>query len=268
MNNPSFDKPFVGAVALVLAAVVFARPTAAADIHVVSSGGFAEALRELAPQFERATGHKLVLEWGPSMGVTNDAIPVRFERGEAMDVVVMVGSALGELVKSGRVVANSQVDLARSPIGVVVRKGARKPDIGSVEALRRVLLEAKSIAYSDSASGVYVSTELFRRLGIAEQVRAKARMIPAEPVAQVVARGEAELGFQQVSEILPVPGAELVGPLPAELQKITIFSAGVVAGSKVAQEAKALIAFLASSDAASVIARSGLEPIVGGRRPQ
>ena len=240
-----------------------ARAATAAEIRVVSSGGLSAAFRQLAPQFERATGNKLVVGWGPSMGTTDNAIPVRFQRGDAMDVVIMVGSALGDLVKQGKVVADSRVDLARSEIGVVVKKGAPKPDLSTADAVKRALLQARSIAYSDSASGVYVSTEMFQRLGIADQVKGKSRMIPAEPVARVVARGEAEIGFQQVSELLPVPGVDFVGKLPPELQKVTVFSAGVVAGSKVPREARALVAFLASADAAPVLARSGLDPIAG-----
>jgi molybdate transport system substrate-binding protein len=237
-----------------------------AEIRVVSSGGLSAAFRELAPQFERASGHRLVLGWGPSMGTTENAIPVRFRRGETMDVVIMVGSALGKLVEEGKVDAGSRVDLARSEIGMVVKQGARKPDLSSVEAVKRTLLEARSIAYSDSASGVYISTELFQRLGVADRVKDKSRMIPAEPVARVVARGEAEIGFQQVSELLPEAGVDFVGKLPPELQKITVFSAGVVTGSKVKEEARALIAFLASADAAAVIARTGLEPMARTER--
>jgi len=176
-------------------------------------------------------------------------------------VLIMVGAALGELAKEGKVVEGSRVDLARSLIGMVVRKGAPKPDISSVEALERTLLAAKSIAYSDSASGVYISTEMFKRLGIEDQVKGKSRMIPAEPVARVVARGEAEIGFQQVSELLPVPGVDFVATLPPEVQKVTLFSAGIVAGSKVGEAGRALIRFLASADARAV-ARTGLEPIV------
>jgi molybdate transport system substrate-binding protein len=253
--------------AVVAAGLLLAAGAAhAAEIRVVSSGGLSAAFRELAPQFERATGNKLLIGWGPSMGTTEDAIPTRFKRGEPMDVLIMVGSALGDLVKEGKVAADSRVDLARSEIGAVVKKGAPRPDLGSVDAVKRALLAAKSIAYSDSASGVYISTELFQRLGIADQVKGKSRMIPAEPVARVVARGDAELGFQQVSELLPVPGVDFVGKLPRELQKVTIFSAGVVAGSKVPDAARALVAFLASPDAAPVMARSGLEPIAHEQR--
>jgi molybdate transport system substrate-binding protein len=246
-----------------LVVAIFAAHAAAADeITVICSGGFSAALRELAPQFERVSGHKLNLGWGPSLGTTHDAIPMRFQRGESMDVLIMVGSALGELVKEGKVIPDSRVDLSRSLIGMAVRKGAPKPDISTVDALKRTLLAAKSIAYSDSASGVYISTEMFRRLGIEDQVKAKSRMIPAEPVARVVARGEAEIGFQQVSELLPVPGIDFVGTLPPEVQKVTLFSAAIVAGSKAPDVARALIRFLASADARPVVARTGLEPIV------
>ena len=168
----------------------------------------------------------------------------------------MVGSALNKLAEEGKIIPDSRVDLARSAIGIAIRSGATKPDISTVESLRTMLLNAKSIAYSDSASGVYVSTELFQRLGIADQVTAKSRMIPAEPVGSIVARGEAEIGFQQISELKPIPGIELVGPLPDELQKITIFSAGIVTGSKQPDAAKSLITFLASPAATKAITAS------------
>jgi molybdate transport system substrate-binding protein len=144
----------------------------------------------------------------------------------------MVGYALGDLVKQGKIIADSRVDLVKSPIGIAVKSGATKPDISSADAVRHALLAAKSIAYSDSASGVYVSTEMFQRLGITEDMKGKARQIPAEPVAGVVARGDAEIGLQQISEMLPVAGVDIVGPLPADLQKITVFSAGIATGSR------------------------------------
>jgi molybdate transport system substrate-binding protein len=233
----------------------------AAVVKVVSSGGFAVAYRALAPDFEHTTRNTLVTSWGPSMGNTPDAIPLRIQRGEPIDVVIMVGYALDDLIKRGKVAADSRVDIARSGIGIAVRAGAPKPDISSVDALRRTLLAAKSIAYSDSASGVYVSTELFRRLGIANQVGAKSRMIPAEPVGAVVARGEAEIGFQQISELKPITGIDLVGPLPPEVQKVTIFSAGIVVGAREPDAAKVLITFLASPAAAAAIKESGLDPM-------
>jgi molybdate transport system substrate-binding protein len=233
----------------------------AAELRVVSSGGFAAAYRSLLPAYERASGNTVMTEWGPSMGATPQAIPQRLARGEPIDVVIMAGDALGALVKEGKVRAESRVDLARSLIGVAVRAGAPKPEISSPEAVKRALLAARSIAYSDSASGVFLSTELFPRLGIADAIREKSRMIPAEPVGQVVARGEAELGFQQMSELLPVAGIDIVGKLPAELQKVTIFSAGIVATAKAPEAAAALIAFLASPAAQDAVTKSGLEPM-------
>jgi molybdate transport system substrate-binding protein len=178
-----------------------------------------------------------------------------------VDVFVMVGDALDGLIKQGKVAAGTRVDLARSSIGVAVRAGSRKPDIGSVDAFKRAMLDAKSLAYSSSASGVYLSTELFPRLGIADQVKGKSRMIGSEPVGAAVARGEVEIALQQISELLPVPGLDFVGPLPAEIQKITVFSAGIAAGAKEPDAARALIKFLASPAAASTIAKSALEPM-------
>src|SRR4051812_13456634 len=236
----------------------------AAEVRVMISGGLTAAYKAVVPEFERATGHKVLTAYGPSMGTTTNAIPVRLERGEPADVLIMVGYALTDLVNKGKVVAGSQVDLTRSPIGVAVRSGAPKPDISSVESVKRALMAAKTIAYSDSASGVYVSTEMFEKLGIADVMKDKARNIPATPVGEVVAHGEAELGFQQISELKPVKGIDIVGPLPNELQKITIFSAGIATGSKEPEAGRALIKFLASPAARDVIIASGMEPIAAG----
>jgi len=234
----------------------------AADVTVMTSGGFSAALRALVPAYERATGNKILIVAGPSMGTTPQAIPARLQRGEPADVVIMVGYALDALIKQGNVSAEGRVDLARSRIGMAVRAGAPKPDISTVGAFKSTLLAAKSIAYSDSASGVYLSTDLFVRLGVADQIRNKSTMIPAEPVGLVVARGDAEIGFQQMSELLPVAGIDVVGPLPAELQKITIFSGGIVSGAQHGEAAKALLAFLGSPAAAAVVAQTGLDPIL------
>jgi molybdate transport system substrate-binding protein len=252
---------------LALAVLAFVNSSQAAEVRVMISGGFSAAYRALTPEFERSTGNTLNTSWGPSMGNTPEAIPNRIERGEPVDVVIMVGSALDDLIRASKVIGGSRVDLARSKIGMVVRTGAPKPDIGSVEAFKRTLLAAKSIAYSDSASGVYLSQVLFPKLGVATQIASKSRMIPAEPVGAVVARGEAEIGFQQISELLPVPGVELVGPLPSELQKITVFSAGVAVNAKEPEAGRALIRFLSSATAAATIEKSGLEPTVSAPRP-
>jgi molybdate transport system substrate-binding protein len=176
----------------------------------------------------------------------------------------MVGYALGDLVKQGKVVADSRVDLVNSPIGVAVKSGAPKPDISSADTVKRALLAAKTIAYSDSASGVYVSTEMFQKLGIADAMKDKARKIPATPVGEIVARGDAEIGFQQISELKPVAGIDIVGPLPDDLQKITVFSAGIASVSKEPDAGKALIKFLASPAARDALIKSGMEPIAAG----
>jgi molybdate transport system substrate-binding protein len=246
------------------AALLLCGAASAAEVRVMISGGLTAAYNTLVPEFERLTGNKVLTAYGPSMGTTVNAIPVRLERGEAADVLIMVGYALGDLVKQGKVVAGGRVDLVKSPIGIAVKAGAPKPDISSAEAVKRLLLAAKSIAYSDSASGVYVSTEMFQRLGITEEMKDKARKIPAEPVAGVVARGEAEIGFQQISELLPVPGVDIVGPLPPDLQKITVFSAGIATVAKEPEAGRALINFLASSTASAAIIKSGMEPIPSG----
>jgi molybdate transport system substrate-binding protein len=245
-------------------ALLLAGAASAAEVRVMISGGLTAAYNVLVPEFERTTGHKVLTAYGPSMGTTINAIPIRLQRGEGTDVVIMVGYALGDLIKQGKVIADSRVDLAKVLIGVAVKSGAPKPDIGSADALKRALLASKSIVYSDSASGVYVSTELFQRLGIADAVKDKARKIPAEPVARVVARGEAEIGFQAISEMLPVPGVDIVGLLPPEVQKITVFSAGITTIAREPEAGKALIGFLGSPAASAAIIKSGMEPIPAG----
>jgi molybdate transport system substrate-binding protein len=253
------------ALALGLAgALLLTGSAGAAEVRVMISGGLTAAYQALVPEFEKATGNKVLTAYGPSMGTAPTAIPVRLERGEPADVLIMVGYALNDLVKNGKVVAGSQVDLTKSPIGVAVKSGAPKPDISSADALKRALLAAKTVAYSDSASGVYVSTEMFDKLGIADAMKEKARKIPATPVGEIVARGEAEIGFQQISELKPVQGIDIVGPLPNELQKITVFSAGIATVSKEPEAAKALIKFLGSPAARDAIIKSGMEPIAAG----
>jgi molybdate transport system substrate-binding protein len=252
---------FAGIAALLL----LTSAASAAEVRVMISGGLTAAFNALVPEFEHQTGNKVLVAYGPSMGTTTNAIPVRLDRGEPADVLIMVGYALGDLIKQGKVVEASRVDLVKSPIGIAVKAGAPKPDISSADTVRRALLAAKSVAYSDSASGVYVSTEMFDKLGIAAEMKDKARMIPATPVGEIVAKGEAEIGFQQISELKPVKGIDIVGPLPAELQKITVFSAGIATGSKQPDAGKALIQFLSTSPAAKdELAKSGLDPVAAG----
>jgi molybdate transport system substrate-binding protein len=228
------------------------------------SGGFYEAYSALGPAFERATGHHLITTRGPSMGDSPEAIPTRLARGETADVVILDGGAADELARRGMVRADSKVVLARSQIGMVVRAGAAAPNIGSVDAFRKTLLDAASIGVSDSASGTYLSTTLFAQLGVADQVAPKSRKVrgppSGEPVAAVVARGELEIGFQQVSELIHVPGITFVGTIPAELQPELTFAGAVTGTAREADAAIALLRFLASPEAASTIVKAGLTP--------
>jgi molybdate transport system substrate-binding protein len=250
-----------------IAAAFTAGSVSAADVHVMISAGFYRVYSELGPAFERASGHRLVTTRGPSMGDSPEAIPARLARGEAADVVILDGGAADELGKRGLVRAGSKVELARSLVGMVVREGAAKRDIGSVEAFRSTLLAAKSIAYSDSGSGTYISTTLFPKLGIADQVAGKSRKVrgppSGEPVAAVVARGEAEIGFQQLSELMHVPGVTFVGAIPAELQPGFSFAGAITSGARQPEAGAALIRFLASPEAAPAISKAGLTPPSG-----
>lgn len=230
------------------------------EIKVVTSGGFTAAYLELVPEYESTTHNKLATEFGPSMGTTHNAIPIRLERGEAIDVVIMASPALDELIKQGKVRAGSRVDLVLSKIGMAVKAGAPRPDISTLEALKRTVLAAKSLAYSDSASGVYLSTELFPKLGIWDQIKTKSKKIEADPVGGVVATGEFEIGFQQISELRPVKGIDIVGALPEGAQRVTIFAAGIPVTATHPEAAKALIEWLASPAAYASIKKSGLEP--------
>lgn len=252
-------KRFATAFAAVLLLVT---PSAFADtIKVVSSGGFAAAYKELIPVFEKRTGHTVVSEWGPSMGATKDAVPQRLARNEDIDVLIMVGYALDKLITDKKVIADTRMPLAQSGIGIVIKEGATAPDVSTPEALKKALLSAKSVAYSDSASGVYIEKEMFDKLGIRAEMTGRAKMIPAVPVGSVVASGEYEIGFQQVSELKPIKGIKLIGQVPGDLQKITVFSAGVVEGSHHVEAARALIDFLADPANAATIRDSGMEPL-------
>lgn len=238
-------------------------PSGAADageVAVVTSGGLAAAYDALAPLFESETGIRLATAYGASTGGAPDSIPARLERGERFDVLVMSQAGLDGLAERGLVRPDTRVDLASSSIGLAVREGASLPDIGTPEAFVETLLAAESIGYSASVSGTYVSTELFPRLGVAEELAPKSRRIVSERVAAVVARGEVEIGFQQVSEILSIEGAAYAGPIPAEYQRVTTFSAGIAADAVNPGGAQTLIDFLASEAAAPTIIESGLEP--------
>lgn len=231
------------------------------EIKVLSSGAFYSTLEELAPMYEQKTGKRVILIHGASMGSQPTAIPARLMRGEEADLVVMAGPELNKLINEGLAIPGSQVDLVLSKIGVVVQTGAPRPDISTTEAVVRTLLEAKSLGYSTSASGTYLAQELFPRLGVWEQIKDKSVMVTKGRVAEWVARGDLEIGFQQVSELLPVPGVDFVGTLPEEIQKVTVFSAGIAVTSKKTEEGTAFIEFLTSPEARPSIIKQGLEPI-------
>lgn len=230
-------------------------------LTVLSSGGIMGAIRNVAPVYEKKYGVKLDILAAPSMGGTPEAVPNRLARGEQADVVLMVGSALNNLVASGQADKTSRTDLGKSSIAMAVRKGEPKPDIGTLQALRTVLQNSSSVAYSDSASGVYLSRTLFPRMQLGDQFDAKAHMIPGEPVGAVIARGQAQIGFQQLSELKPVKGIDIVGLIPAEVQKMTMYSGAVVSKSQHHAAAKALLDYLASPEADAAIKESGLTPL-------
>ena len=231
-------------------------PASAAEIKIISSNAVKTVLEELGPQFEKSTEHKLVITFGA-------AVPLKgqIEKGEAFDLAILTTAAIDDLIRQGKLAAATRADLARSGAGVAVKKGAPKPDIGTTEAFKRALLAAKSIAYVEQGgTGIYLKT-LLARLGIADEVKAKTKLLPPEnPAAHAIANGEAEIGMTQISEILPYAGADLVGPLPPEIQLYTVFSAAVSTGAKQPDAARALIRFLTAPAAAAVFKIKGLDP--------
>lgn len=234
----------------------------AAEVTVLCSGAFYSAMEALGPAFEKASGHKVTLVSGSSMGSSPTAIPARLKKGEPADVLMMAGTELDKLIAEGLAKTGSRVDLVHSKIGMAVKAGAAKPDISTKEGFEAALMAAKSIGYSASASGAYLAKEGFAKLGEPRygQVMAKAKEIVKDRVASWVARGDVEIGFQQISELLPVEGSQFVGPIPAPYQKVTIFSAGVASNTREPEAGQALIRFLTSPPAFPIIRQQGLEP--------
>jgi molybdate transport system substrate-binding protein len=222
------------------------------EIKVMASAAFREAYLELLPEFERTSSHNVTNIWVPSVQMMT-----RLKGSEATDIVILSAAALDELIDAG--IIAERFDLAKSGVGVAVRAGALKPDIGSSDALKRAVLAAKSVVYSTGPSGIYLGG-LFQRMGISGQIEAKVRQVQGEPAGAVVARGEAEIGFQQMSELLPVEGIDVVGPLPPDIQQITVFAAGLHARAKEPAAARALIRFLQAPAAAPIIRKKGMEP--------
>ena len=244
---------------LAMIAVVALPDVASAQLRVIASGGFTAAYRELLPQFERETGITVTTTSGGSVGSGPNTIGAQLRRGVHADLVILAREGLTDLIAEQRTVPGTDTNLARSLIGMIVRAGAPKPDISTVDKLKQVLLAAKSVAMSSSTSGVYLTTTLFPKLGIAEQMAPKTTMRGAA----LVGTGEAEIGLQQVSEVLPIEGTTFVGTIPAEVQYVTTYAGAVVAGSLQVDAAKRLLAFLASEGAAAAIARSGMESARG-----
>jgi len=243
--------------AVFVIAAVFAVPTAAfAQIKVIASGGFSAAYREALPEFERTAGVTVTTTSGGSQGSGPNTIGAQLRRGVAADVVIMSREGLNELIAEGKIVAGTDVNLAQTPIGMAVRAGAPKPDISTVDAFKQTLLRSKSVTFPNSTTGIYIATTLFPRLGIADALAAKT----TSAGVAAVAKGDAEIAVQPVSELLHVQGVDFVGTLPADVQYISVFAAAVVTGSKEPEAAKKLIAFFASERAIPAIKNSGMEP--------
>jgi molybdate transport system substrate-binding protein len=224
------------------------------EIKVLSSIATKEAYLELVPQFEKAAGHTVVTAWS---GTT--AIMQKMATGEQHDLVIISSTEMEELIRQRKIVAGSRVDLATSGIGIAVRKGAPRPDVSTADALKKALLAAKTVGYTSGPSGVYMGT-LVERMGIADEVKAKFRSVPSGgTIGTIVASGDCEIGFQQVSELVHIPGIDYIGPLPAEVQRVTVFSCGLQTGAPQPGAAKALAAFLTTAAARAVMQKHGLE---------
>ena len=226
-----------------------------AEVRLLASGALKDAYLELIPDFEKASGHKVTVAWSSTTEIRR-----RIAAGEIADLVILGSSGTDALIKEGKLLVSTRATFARSGIYVAVRADAPKPDIGSIEALKKTLFAAKSVGYSEGASGTYL-VSMFQKLGIYDQVKSKASIAKAnEPVGEKVVRGEAEIGFHQLSELIPVKGIQIVGPLPAELQHITVFSGAIHSEAKESGAARALIKFLTTPGVGENIKKHGLDP--------
>lgn len=229
--------------------------TNAAEIKVLSTQATEGTYRELAPQFEKATGHKVTTIFTGTLDAQK-----RLAAGESYDMIIMAGPAIDAQIKAEKVVAGSRVDIAKSGVAVGVPKGAPKPDISTTESLKKTVLAANSIGYSTGPSGLYLIS-LFEKLGVADQVKGKLKQTPTGVfVGTIIASREVEIGFQQVSELGDFPGVDYVGPLPAEVQQTTVFSSGIIAGAREAEAAGALVKFLTTPEAGAAFKKRGMEP--------
>jgi len=224
-------------------------------LRVLFTAAIKESYLELLPEFERTTGYCVHTEWVPTVDLI-----ARLKGGEAADLVFMTSRAIDELIALGRIRADSRVELLRSGVGMAVRAGAPRPDIGTAELFKQAMLSARSICYSTGPSGVYM-VELFRRMGIADTISARVKQVKGTPVGALIASGEAEVGFQQVSELKPIAGIDIVGPLPDEIQEITSFSIATTVGASAPEGGRALAQYLKSPAAIPVMKKWGLEPV-------
>lgn len=240
----------------VAAMMVIGTTTAhASEIKVIASAALKEVVLDVVPAFEKSSGHKVTTIWAGTEGITK-----RISGGEVVDIVLIAAPNIDKLISEGRLVAGSRADVAKSGIGVAVRAGLPKPDISSGEAVKKAVLAAKSVAYSSGPSGFYLA-DLLKKMGIADQIKDKVKQTPSGvQVGEVMARGEADLGFQQISELRHLKGIDYLGPLPADIQHITVFSAGLHTAATAPDAAKALIKFLTGPEAGLIIRRSGMEP--------
>ena len=243
---------------VVIAAALALPAESSAQLNVITSGGFAAAFQQIVPQFEKSTGIKVTTARGASQGNGPNTIGAQLRRGVPADVVIMSKEGLNDLIAEDKIVPGTAVDLAQTPLGVAVRAGASKPDISTVEAFKQTLLRAKSITFPSSTTGIYMTAKLFPKLGIAAEL---AQKITNTGVA-AVAKGDAEIAIQPVSELLHAPGIDFVGTIPKEIQYISIFSVAMVAGGKKVEASRRLIAFLKSEPAAKAIRDSGMEPLL------
>lgn len=244
---------------MVAAVALLSGVASAAEIKVLSTQATEQSYRELVPQFEKATGHKVTTIFTGTLDADK-----RVAANEQHDLLIMSQPSIDAHVKGGKVVQGSRVDLARSGVAVGVKTGARKPDISSVDALKRTILNAKSIGYSTGPSGNYIIS-LFERLGVLDQVKPKMKQTATGVfVGSIIASGEVEIGFQQVSELSQYEGVDYVGPLPAEVQNYTTFSSGILSNAKEVEAARALVRYITSPQAGAVYRKRGMEPAGGG----
>ncbi|PYR71136.1 MAG: molybdate ABC transporter substrate-binding protein [Acidobacteria bacterium] len=233
---------------------LLAGPVQAAEITVLGGMGVVSGLHDLAPAFEKMTGHKVIVRF-----VQTADINQKINSGAPADIAALQPQQVDAFIKDGKMVAGTKTNFVQAGVGVAVKTGARRPDISTVEAFKTAMLKAKSIGYSRGGSGL-ISAQVMEKLGIADQLKAKTKFIDGIPVAEVVAKGEVEIGLQQINVILPVKGADYIGPLPKELQETVKFSAGVLTTSKQPEVAKAFLRFIASAEAAPLLRKSGMEP--------